>query len=121
MGTPGVKTSEECRMTKMTSRNMTPTNAATSNCARMIRTLRGNLMRSGGRFSDDVHDFSRSPFHIQDDGVDAVDEIIVTGVARDSEGQAGGGAEERLPNTARERFQVRARAMRLQLGENANE
>ena len=61
------------------------------------------------------------PFHVEDDLVDAADEIIVTGVDRNGHGNARRRANERLPDAARERAHVRIKAVGLQFHENSDE
>ena len=51
-------------------------------------------------FGDDVDDFGRRAFHVEDDFVHAADEIVVAGVRGNGHGDAGRRADQRLPDAA---------------------
>src|ERR1035441_8929757 len=76
-------------------------------------------------FADDVDDFRGGAFHVEDDFVHAADEVVVTRVRRNGDGNAGGRADERFPDALRERMfaaaDVRVKSGFLQIHEHADE
>src|SRR3989338_559012 len=49
----------------------------------------------------EIGQFCGVSFHLGDDGVDSVDEIIVTGEGRDGDEESRDGGDERLPDSGR--------------------
>src|SRR5438105_14928687 len=57
--------------------------------------------------TDDVDDFSGRLLHVQDDGVDPADEVIVSSIARNGHRQTGGSADKGLPDAPGEILHIR--------------
>src|SRR5438132_8227812 len=57
--------------------------------------------------TDDVDDFSGRLLHVQDDGVDPADEVIVSSIARNGHRQTGRSADKGLPDAPGEILHIR--------------
>src|SRR5438105_1184726 len=88
-----------------------------------MRALRGNFMAQSGfcALSYDGNDFSGGALHIQDNGVDAADEIIVARMSGDGYRQARGGADQRFPNPIRKMADMSVQTCYLHLPEGQHE
>lgn len=71
--------------------------------------------------ADHVEDLGRALFHVEDDRVDAADQIVICGVAGDCDRQPGGGANQGLPDAGGELADMGSLAGGLDLAKDVHE
>src|SRR4051812_23322018 len=95
-----------------------PCRAGRERCACCVGISLSFLRRTN--FRHEIQNFGGDLLHVQDDGVDAADQIIIASVTRDRDGQAERSADEPFPNAFGKLANVRVEPGLLEAGEDAD-